>query len=134
LKKNLVLENEHIVLWYHPESKIIHHRHRAKLIHSDVLRNVLETGLSLLSRHKTSKWLSDDRMHVVFTTKDVEWSKNDWFPRALDAGWKYWAIVQPENEIGKLNLEQFTFDYSRKGITIKIFKTPEEAYEWLTSF
>ena len=126
-----VVENEFITLWYHPDHKIVHHKFHKKTIYGDPLRNAFNEGVALLQKHGANKWLSDDRENIIFRGEDVEWLLKDWFPRAVQSGWKYWALVNPEQAIGKLNMEQFTKDYTKQGITVKFFKNPDDAKEWL---
>jgi hypothetical protein len=77
--------------------------------------------------------LSDDRNNSALAQNDVAWSKTDWFPRVMKAGWKYWALVQPEKVIGQMNMDRIVKDYSEKGLTVKIFSDPDEAMKWLES-
>ncbi len=127
-----VVDNEFITLWYHPEDKIVHHRFHKKTIYGEHLRNAFSKGVDLLKENNAKKWLSDDRENIIFTEEDTEWFLKDWFPRAVESGWQFWALVQPQQIIGKINLEQFTNDYSKKGIMIKLFDNLDSAKEWLT--
>jgi hypothetical protein len=52
----------------------------------------------------------------------------------VDAGWKYWAVVLPSDAIGKLNMNRFIKEYSRKGIITGVFDNPDEALNWIEKF
>lgn len=131
MEKITVLENEFVSLWFHPDEKIVHHQFHKKTIYSEVFREVLLKGTGLINEHGAHKWLSDDRLHVVLAQQDADWSVNDWFPNTLNSGWKYWAIVQPENLIGKMEIDGFTTAYASRGLIVKYFDESSEAFEWL---
>lgn len=45
-----ILENDYATLWYHPESKIVHHKFH-KFIYGEKFRSVLNRGLEILEEH-----------------------------------------------------------------------------------
>jgi hypothetical protein len=133
MEKQTIVDNEFITLWYYPEEKIIHHQFHKKTIYGDALRTTFQKGIDLLKENNARKWLSDDKTNVAFTVDDTNWLMHNWSTRALEAGWKFWALVQPEIELGKMNLEQFTSEYAERGLIVKLFQTPEEGMVWLLS-
>ncbi len=132
MSASVVLDNEYITVWYHPEKKIVHHKFH-KFIHGQAFRDGLNAGVELMKKHKAQKWLSDDRANSALPPEDVEWAKGDWFPRTLAAGWKYWALVQPEKVIGQINMQNFTEPYAKQGVTVRLFSDPDAALAWLES-
>src|SRR3954465_10402185 len=91
-----VINNEFAQLYFHKETGIVHH-HLTNLIDSDHMRTVLYTGIDLLTKYGACKWLSDNRFMNPHAEEDADWINNDWFPKVLAAGWKYWALVVPES-------------------------------------
>ena len=126
-----IIQNEYATLVYHPDTKIVHHTFH-KPISGQNFREVLNTGAKTLEKYKASKWLSDDRGNSALSPEDTEWSKTDWFPRAVKAGWKYWALVVPEDTLARMNLKEFVDSYFEQGLRIGVFSEPEEAMKWLT--
>jgi hypothetical protein len=127
-----IIDNAYVTLWFHPEKKIVHHQIH-KFLYGDALREALNTGTGLLAEHKADKWLSDDRKNWALPPEDIEWSKTDWFPRTVKAGWKYWALVQPEKVVGQMNMKRFTEEYAQQGIIVQVFTDPDAALAWLES-
>jgi hypothetical protein len=125
-----ILQNEYATLVYHPEEKLVHHTFH-KPIGGDEFRNVLNTGIKILAENQASKWLSDDRCNSALSREDTDWSKTDWFPRAVAAGWLYWALVVPQDIMARLNLKEFVDSYLDQGLQIRVFTKPEEAMKWL---
>jgi len=130
--KITVLDNEDVTLWFHSESKIVHHKmHR--FLAPGVFQDLLTKGAECLEKHQAKKWLSDDRDNTVVRPEDIEWGHKVWFPRAVRAGFKYWAIVMPSKAIGQMQMKKLMEDYGQKGVTVQVFDTVEEGMRWLES-
>ncbi|MBI9051913.1 MAG: hypothetical protein JEZ00_21030 [Anaerolineaceae bacterium] len=132
MTQKLIVENEFGSLWYHPEHKIVHHQWH-KFIYGDVFRELLLKGTSTMKENGANKWLSDDRKNPAVRKEDMEWGQTNWFPQSVQAGWKYWAIVQPEAVIAQMNMKQLVETYSQAGIEAQFFTSLEEAQKWLES-
>ncbi len=127
-----IVDNPFVTLWYLPEKKIIHHQIH-KFIFGKEFRDFLLAGTEAMKKNKATKWLSDDRANTVMSQEDVEWGKANWFPQTVAAGWKYWAIVQPEKVLAQMGMEKLVQDYAAAGIKAKFFTDPDEAMKWLES-
>jgi len=132
MEKITILDDDHFTLWFHPDSKIIHH-HIKKYCYGDTLRTLLNKGIEELIKNSGTKWLSDDRNNNSLTQSDTEWVNTDWFPRCIKAGWKFWAIVLPEKTIGRMNMKGFVSQFAAAGVTTLVFSDPDEALQWLVA-
>ncbi|GAK59393.1 hypothetical protein U27_06377 [Candidatus Vecturithrix granuli] len=130
ISKITILDNEFVAIWYYPDKKIVHHQFH-KFLHGKVLREALSEGTKALQKYGAHKWLSDDRENSAIPKDDQEWSDTNWFPQTKAAGWKYWAIVQPESVIGQLNITRIARKRVEQGVITKFFSDPEEAMAWL---
>jgi hypothetical protein len=128
----VILDNEDATLWYHAGGKTIHH-YVKRFIHGEPLRTVLEQGAVAMAKYRAIRWLSDDRNNGALTPEDEKWGREVWFPTALKAGWKHWAIVQPAKVVGQLNMKRFKETYAQAGINAQMFSDPDEAMTWLLS-
>ena len=129
--KNTIIDNEFITLWYHPIEKIIHHQFHKKTIYGQIFRDALNTGAEILKENSACKWLSDDRTHIIFSEEDLVWGSKEWAPKVFGYGWKYWAMVRPTEQIGRMNFERITHEFKSRGLTIEYFDDVEKAFEWL---
>jgi hypothetical protein len=125
-----LLENDHLVLWYYPELKIVHHEMIATPASSE-FRELLCKGAETLERFGAIKWMSDDRGNTLLRPDDEEWADSEWLPRVLKAGFKFWAIVLPAGAIGKLNMRRLAAQHASRGIVSRIESLPRPAFEWL---
>jgi hypothetical protein len=131
-KKITLIENGYVCLWYYPDTGIIHHK-CLQPISGDRFREVLMTGLELLQKRGAQKWLSDDRNNSVLSAEDSAWSQEYWLPRALEAGWKYWAMLPPIRTRAQLNITPLVkFVGETKEVNVKLFTDPDMALQWLT--
>jgi hypothetical protein len=132
MSKIIIEDNAFATLWYHPEKKIVHHEFH-KFFYGDAFHAFLLKGTETMKKNGAKKWLSDDRKYPVLRNEDMTWALANWFPQTVQAGWKYWAIVQPEAIIAKMNMEKVAETYAQAGIIAKHFSTPDEAQKWLES-
>jgi hypothetical protein len=130
MKKQVILDNELITVWFYPERKLIHHRMKA-VCHGQDFRDALTKGVEAMEQHKAVKWLSDDRLNGALPAEDEAWATTTWFPRTKAAGWKYWAIVAPEKVIGQVNMSKFMLMYADLGVNARMFSDPDLAFAWI---
>jgi hypothetical protein len=130
MPKITVMEDDFVVLWYHPEWKIVHHQFK-KYPRSESLRKALSKGAGYLERRKAGKWLSDDRKSSVLPDDDLKWTAIEWRPRAIKAGLRYWAIVPPATAIGTLNMKRLAREHRKLGVTVEFFDSAVNALNWL---
>lgn len=97
------------------------------------LHNILEAGLDALKANGAHKWLSDDRNNSEVLPNDINYSLNDWGPRAAKAGWTHWALVVPESLIGRASMTQVVEAYFALGVKVAVFADLDEARAWLVS-
>ena len=132
MSKKTIFDTDQVTVWYHPDKKIIHHQMH-KYTHGQNFRDALITGLDAMKKYQTQKWLSDDRRNPVLDPADTEWNITHWLPQVIEAGWKYWAIVQPQEFAAKFRMSALAKDLAARGIIVQIFDNPEEAMAWLES-
>jgi hypothetical protein len=96
------------------------------------LEAVLNGGTKLMIDNKATKWLSDNRqLSVAFSEEDANWVNNDWLPRTIKAGWKYWAMVVPESVIGQADHVKYVESFYNSGVWVTVYTDVESALQWL---
>lgn len=119
------------VEWFEKE-KVVFKRFSG-FIHGEELYSAFNSGYEQLKKSNGNKWLSDNRGLPVYKQEDINWINEDWFPRVLNAGWKYWALIEPESAIGLITMKKFSF-YTERGITVQVFNNIEDGLAWLKTF
>jgi hypothetical protein len=128
--KDQVIDTPRMSLFYHPLENIIHHEMHA-YPGMETLEQILLGGLELMTKHRAIKWLSDDRKGGALPKSHHEWGDQVWAPRAIKAGWRYWALLPPADALGTANMKRLVKVYARKGVTVELFDDLEEAFNWL---
>ena len=100
-------------------------------IYGEEMKNAFNAGLATLEQQQGHKWLSDNRFVKVYKQEDSDWINEVWFPAVLKAGWKYWAVLEPEDYYGQLSMKKFTQTFAKQGLTLEVFTRMEDAIEWL---
>jgi hypothetical protein len=126
----VLLDNKQVTVWVYPARGIVHHLMKA-YCHGAEFREALSKGAEAMATHKGTKWLSDDRANGALPADDEQWAISTWFPASKAAGWKHWAIVQPQKLIGQMNMERFRKMYADLGINAQMFGDPDLAFSWI---
>jgi len=125
-----IVDNENITVKCIPEKKLIYH-----IIHQPFsgqpFRDAINAGTEALKMYGATKWLSDDRKNGPLSQEDAEWGFTDWNPRAIRAGWKYWAMVVPESVVAAGSLAPTIEDLYRLGLRVMVFSDVDRAMAWL---
>lgn len=72
-----------------------------------------------------------DHEFVTLPRTDEQWIHNDWFPRAIEAGWRYWAVVPPIKFLGEKNMRRYAAKYRALGLGARLFEETETTMRWL---
>jgi hypothetical protein len=100
-------------------------------VYGSALQEGMNAGLALLEQHGASRWLSDDRLNGPISSDDMRWLSEDWEPRAVRAGWRFWALVRPTQVLGQMNMRRNVDRVAKVGVLAKVFDDLAEAEAWL---
>jgi hypothetical protein len=125
-----ILDTDYVTLWYYPDKKIIHNQFN-KYVYGQPYRDFLNEITKAFQKYKTQKLLSDDRKNSGISKEDQEWGNTVWFPQTKAAGWKFWAIIQPESAVGLMTMKRVIKNITSQGVTADVFTDPKIASEWL---
>jgi hypothetical protein len=131
MEKIVIFENENSKMVCYPDLKIVHN----KFVGSPTgkqFREALEAGIGAMEKYECTKWLSDDSENMAqFAPEDHIWADNDWFPRMQEVGWKTWAMVVPNEIMGRLNVKDIVEKNVQRGIRMAVFSDLDKALGWL---
>lgn len=127
-----IFDSEYITVEYWPEKKLIYHTiHKPTVGQDAILKAALDAGSDVLTTQQFSKWLSDDRKNGPLSPEFLEWSLQEWQPRTINAGWKYWANVVPQDLAAAGTLMPVIDNLFKHGLRMMVFTTIEDAMAWL---
>jgi hypothetical protein len=127
-----VYKSEYITVEYWPDKKLIFHTiHQPMSAQLAIFKEALNAGTEALEKYQLHKWLSDDRKNDPLTPEGNDWAFNDWQPRTLKAGWKYWAAVVPQSLAAAGTMVPVINGLFQLGLRMMVFTNSEEAIQWL---
>ncbi len=131
MKTNILLDNDVVTLVYYPEYGIVHHTfHRS--ISGEALHEVLQLGLKTFLENGCHKWLSDDRGNAGgLSAEDFQWGEINWMQPMISAGWKYWALVVPNEVSAREDMIPIIELFYERGVRIMVFTDVQRALDWL---
>ncbi len=128
-----IIDNEYVTMKYLEDKKALYH-----VVHKPIggqpLRDMLMTGLEAIQRYGVKKWLSDDRLNGPMSEEDRAWGEANVNSRAAEVGWKYWALVVPQQIVAAGSMVPIIEANFEKGMRMMVFSTPEEGFAWLDQF
>jgi hypothetical protein len=132
-KKITVVDDAYYTAWCYPTKRLIHHQFH-KYCYGDVFRTNLIKATEAFETYNCFKWLADDRnFSGALHQDDWEWGAVNFTPRAVEAGWKYYAMVLSEKAIAMMRQNQLVEYFASKGVRTQLFTKLEEAEEWIDS-
>ncbi len=134
MSKVSIYNSDYISVEYWAEKELIQHKiHKPISGELEMFKEALNAGTDALEKYKITKWLSDDRNNDALTPEGNEWSFNNWQPRTIKAGWKYWAAVVPQDLMAAGTLVPVIDELYKVGLRMMTFTDTEKALQWLDS-
>lgn len=129
----VIVSNDYITLEYRPDEQLIYHTIHQPIgpDQSQLFMDALDAGTEALQQYGVSKWLSDDRNNGPLVADVMDWSFQDWSPRTIAAGWKYWANVVPTELAAAGTLVPVIDHFHKFGLKMQVFSNVEAALQWL---
>lgn len=130
-----IVSNEYITMRYERENGMISHTFHQPIGEEQkaMFKESFDLATETLRKNGVTKWLSDDRKNGPLSNDLVEWAQKDWTPRTIEAGWKYWANVVPEEIAAAGTLVPIMNELHNYGLRMRVFTDVESAREWLAS-
>jgi len=95
------------------------------------LLSVFDAILQGIKKHHASRGLINTLALVALPQADQDWVLQVWFPRALSAGLRKWAIVLPQSALAKLTDEEVSSGVRATLLEGALFSSVAEAKKWL---
>ena len=127
-----IVDNEYATLTYHPQTRILHNQLK-KLPPVETMKDLLNKACEAMKSHHATKFLTDARNSATLPKEFDEWRQNDWLPRMVSAGWKFWAPVFPVSTITKMHIQRFSQGFEAVGVKVHPCADPAEGITWLIS-
>ena len=130
MNKQTVYEDDSISVWFYPDEKIVHHKIR-KFVYGDSFRTALTKAADVFLESGCARYLSDDQSSSALREEDIAWADENWQPRMVSGGFRFWAMVMPSKVIGQIPIKPIIERYKSRGVTVQTFDNTDDAFTWL---
>jgi len=118
-------------IFYNETLDVIQTRWKGIFVSGEEFRKILDEMINALSLKKTSTIIADAREMKIISEADRQWIIDDWYPRALAAGFRCQALVVTKNSFNEQAIKLIVVKYNNEDVKTKYFQSPEDAYTWV---
>jgi hypothetical protein len=118
-------------IFYNDALGVIQTRWKGIFVSGDDFRKILNEIISVLLAKKVSTIIADAREMKVISEADRQWITDDWYPRALKAGFRCQALVVTKDSFNEQAIKLIVMKYNDDDVKTRYFTSPEEAKEWV---
>ncbi|MFH2074831.1 MAG: hypothetical protein ABIJ57_05720 [Pseudomonadota bacterium] len=132
MESALIYTSPHAKITYEAEIQALH-LEWSGFTPSREFRQVIEISLSELKERDLYKMIADNRSAKAVDPGDQKWLTEDWFPRAIAAGFRYSAVIVSGSALNLYASDTISHDVISNLFRAQNFTNLEEAREWLSS-
>ena len=100
---------------------------------STLFRETNERVLGCLWQHRADRLLGDVADFVLIAQADQDWLTHDWIPRAIDAGLRRCALVQPVYSFNRVAVDNVGRRIDPARLAVGYFAELDAARRWLAA-
>lgn len=116
---------------YNRDLDAVQTRWKGLMVSGIEFRKILDAIISLLEIKKCHCVIADAREMKIIIYEDQQWIINNWYPRALKAGFRQQALVVAKSTYGELSIKKIVEKYDQVQVTTGYFDSMEEAFRWV---
>ncbi len=100
---------------------------------SEQFREGTELMLNVMMRYKTGKVLANIKDMILIGREDQDWLEKTFLPRAISFGFRFIAIIRPDNYFNNVAVESISYKIDKEKLGLQFFDSKTEAISWLKS-
>ncbi len=118
-------------IFYNVELNLVQTVWKGIDVTSDNFRKILNEIINALIFSSSNVVLADARRMPPISNTDQEWILNDWYPRAVKAGFRYQGLVLAKNSYNEMAVKELSHQYDKWVVSTHYFTTINEALGWI---
>ena len=127
----LHFESEACNIYFNPKLNCAHTVWKGDYAGGQGLHTILNEIVKLLEKKEVGLIVADARKMKLISTADQKWIVDDWYPRALKAGFYCQALIVTEATLNEMTIKQIVDVYDDNKVRTKYFKSYDEAEAWV---
>jgi hypothetical protein len=129
--RELLFSHNACDILYNPELKAVETRWKGPSAEGRELHIILDSLIEVMKQKGSGIVIADARHMNVINAEDMKWISEDWYPRALAAGFRYEALVVTDYTFNAVTVRKIVRTYDEQKLKTEYFKTLPGAYEWV---
>jgi hypothetical protein len=131
-KKEEIFNNGTAIVFYWPEVKLIENKWLKKIaLDSQAYRTPFLKAIEFAKNENVLYYLSDIRNQGVVPVKEKTWFRTEMFPKAIDVGVKFGAVVTTANVFKTYYMNAIIKAGNMSNFPVKTFNDYDKAISWL---
>lgn len=118
-------------IFYDEELKSVCTRWKGIYVKGDAFRKILDEIIKAIEQTKSSTIIADAREMKLIAEADRQWIVDDWYPRALAAGFRCQALIVTRDSYNEQAIKLIVMKYNEEMVKTHYFIVPEDAEEWV---
>jgi hypothetical protein len=118
---------------YNPDLKAVETKWKGPGAEGEELYKILDSIIEAMKLKSSGIVIADARQMQVISREDIQWISENWYPRALAAGFRFEALVVTDYTFNAVTVRKIVRTYDEHKLKTAYFKTMPGAYEWVQS-
>ncbi|MBK5284775.1 MAG: hypothetical protein JJE25_05190 [Bacteroidia bacterium] len=118
-------------IYYNESLKAIQTKWKGIYIKDEGFRTILNEIIKALQEKKVSTIIADAREMKIIADADRLWIIDDWYPHALEAGFRCQALIVSRDSFNEQALKLIVMKYNDELVKTRYFIAPDDAEEWV---
>lgn len=124
-------EHPACAIYYNVDLNLVQTVWKGIEVSSDDFRRILNQIIKALIYSTANVVLADARRMPPISETDQEWILDDWYPRAVKAGFRYQGLVLAKNSYNEIAVKELSQQYDKWVVSTHYFTTINEALGWI---
>ncbi len=120
-------------IYYNTELHIVQSRWKGVYAEGQRLQDIFDQLILALQTKNCSMIIADAREMFVIAPKDRQWTIDEWYPRAVKAGFKYQGLILSKDTFNELSVKQISAHYDENKVATMYFTSPSAALDLVRS-
>ena len=118
-------------VFYDATLNVIQTRWKGIFVKGAAFRKILDEIINTIAQYHVSTVIADAREMKIIAEEDRQWIIDDWYPRALAAGFRCQALVVTRDSYNEQAIKLIVMKYNNEDVKTRYFIVPEDAEEWV---
>ena len=126
-----IFTSKECIVYYDETLGVVRTRWSGIYVTGEPFRKILDEIIRAIEQTKSSTVIADAREMKVIAEADRQWIIDDWFPRALQAGFRCQALIVTRDSFNEQAIKLIVSKYNNEAVKTHYFIVPEDAEEWV---